>query len=344
MRNKIKRYLRYSIFFVFALLFSIMVVEGAIRVLFPKYDPSNHLTFPEIADGTPQPRTIGFQKRQIKNTGDYDVEVSINKYGLRESKELSGSDANSIFAVGESFTFGWGVEEKDRFSNVVETLLGRQVFNIVTPTSIRYYGKQLEYAERNGAKITTVIVGFFMDSDLYDYEHELYAHDGALHTTTTRLFLDGVRALLKDNSALYFVITSWIHASPALQEYAVALGLISPDGAKFDSAMFIKNSTIESAADELSRLVQNKKSVVLIIPSRALWLGNVASRKQALSIHMAFLDNLEKRHLNYVDMRLHFEELGKPLQYHFPYDAHWNVAGHLLAGKKLAENIKQHAY
>jgi hypothetical protein len=342
MKHKIGTYLRNGLFFFLAFFLSIMAAEGAIRVLFPKYSPSDHLRFPSPADGDPVQATMGSRKRQIKNTGDYDVEVRFDKLGFRDSKELSSSDSNSIFAVGGSFTFGWGVEEKDRFSNVVEPLLGRRVFNVAVPTSVRFFGRQMGYAEKNGAKITTMIVEFFMESDLYDYELELNAHEGFLRGTRGQRLLKRVKTFLRDNSALYFLVTVRIHASPALVEHAVATGLMIPDDAKFNSTPVVHNNTIETATNELARVVQDRKCVILIVPSRALWLGNDANRKRALSIHNAFLENLSQRHLNYVDMRPYFEELGDPLKYNFRYDVHWNAAGHLLAGKKLAEYIKQH--
>ena len=66
----------------------------------------------------------------MKNTGDYDVEVTFNELGLRDARSLKASTPDSIVVVGDSFAFGWGVEERQRFSNLLQERLARPVFNV----------------------------------------------------------------------------------------------------------------------------------------------------------------------------------------------------------------------
>ena len=109
-------------------------------------------------------------KRQWKNTGDYNVEVYSNHLGLRNRKNLKNSDENWIYVVGDSFSFGHGVSEGKRFSNLLETKykIG-EVVNISIPTDLDGYEKLISYAKINGAQIKHLILGFCMENDFKDY-------------------------------------------------------------------------------------------------------------------------------------------------------------------------------
>ena len=72
--------------------------------------------------------------------------------------------------VGDSFTWGWGVEAMERFSDRVQALTGRRVFNLATPTDIAGYGALLDYAQSLGARIGEVVVALCMENDLSLYD------------------------------------------------------------------------------------------------------------------------------------------------------------------------------
>ena len=49
-------------------------------------------------------------------------------------------------------SFGWGVEAKNRYSNILENLTNKNVYNISIPGNLENYELLIEYAEKNGAK------------------------------------------------------------------------------------------------------------------------------------------------------------------------------------------------
>jgi hypothetical protein len=80
--------------------------------------------------------------------------------------------------------------------------------------------------------------------------------------------------------------------------------------------------------------------VILIIPSRRLWVGETARRAQAARVHADFIDSLRTSGMNVVDMRDRLEAGGNPLSYHFANDGHWNEAGHRLAAEALSKALQ----
>jgi hypothetical protein len=319
--------------FIGTLLFEIFV-----RQFLPKYDPSGHLSFTTNAHGVPIALNTGFS-RQIKNTGDYDVSIKINNLGLRESKELSTSTKSDVIVVGDSFSFGWGVEENERYSNRLDDILRAQkVFNISIPTDFDGYGKLLDYAKENGATINKLIIGVTMENDLRHYSIKRNGLDNSHDTARGNNALRHLKLYLRENSAAYFLTTSLVHSNLAVRKFAIFMGLIRPNLQGIPALKFSRR-LITDSSDRLKKLIGPFDPIILIIPSRALWIGTEASRKTADKIHKAFIKELERRKINYVDPRSLIEKNKMPLQYHFKYDGHWTRDAHQIAAQALATAI-----
>jgi len=313
-------------------------LEYGIRSLFPHYDPSGHVGFITDQSGLVVAKNKG-KFRQIKNTGDYDVEININDLGLRESKSFKSSSPTDIYLVGDSFSFGWGVEEADRFSNKLESLLPKnRIFNISIPTDINGYEKLLAYAKKNGAKIKRLIVGITIENDLKIYHKAQLQKNGSNKKTHSSEIIRSFKYYLRDHSAVYFLFTSQIHSAPLLKNLMVSFGLITPNTERILNVR-ITPKMIESSAKRLKTLISNYDAYVLIIPSRSLWIGTKHQRKIANEIHNNFISALNKNNLKYIDMRVPMEQSKGPLEFHFKYDGHWNKRGHRLAAEELKKAI-----
>ena len=97
---------------------------------------------------------------------------------------------------------------------------------------------------------------------------------------------------------------------------------------------------LTSSALRVVQLAKGRNAIVLIVPSRRLWVGNTADRAEAARIHEAFVKNLKDSGMIVVDLRDRFEQSGNPLSYHFANDTHWNQEGHRLAAEALAEVLQ----
>jgi hypothetical protein len=314
-----------------AALVGLMIVELAVRVAAPAYDPSRQVTFALLPDGTPI-GTPSAQRRLVKNTGDYDVQVRFNSLGLRDSKSIAVSGVDSIFVVGDSFAFGWGVEEPQRFSNLLEDWLGRLVFNISTGAAdFDGYDHLIRYAEANRARIGTLIVSVCMENDLREYGPEEPGQG-------SRSPFASVKTFVTEHSAFYGLAAAVVHRTPWLERAATQTGLLTPNLAAIAESD-VSEGAVKSSAARLRRLVAGRRAVILIVPSRALWAGTDAHRRQTVRTHDAFVRALRQAGLKIVDVRAAFELQGNPLSLHFANDVNWTSVGHRIAADALARTI-----
>jgi len=94
---------------------------------------------------------------------------------------------------------------------------------------------------------------------------------------------------------------------------------------------------LKSTVGVIERIAKTYRSTILIIPSRALWIG--AETKQALKMHLDFVAALKRLKIPVVDVRPLMEATGMPMNYHFDHDGHWNAKGHSIAAQALARHI-----
>ncbi len=276
--------------------------------------------------------------RQFKNTGDFDVEVEFNQYGFRDRKDIAQSTSSDYFVVGDSFSFGWGVKEEERFSNLLQEKLAAKVYNISSTTDFFGYGKLVQYAVSHGAKIRRLVVGVCMENDLLDYEAmeaQMKAgwNGGNAEKSGSGINLRTVKQYLATKSAAYTALTFLVHQTALLNQIAIHLGLIVDNIAGMSKNAY-SETVLASSVRKLVEITRPFDTTILIIPSRGLWIGsNIAT--EAL-VHGKFVAGLRNAGLKVVDLRPIFEETGDPLQFHFKNDGHWNRQGHAKAAEVLA--------
>lgn len=312
-----------------ALIVGLGLAEGLTRLFLPGFDPSGRFEFNHPV-GALMLGTPGTVARQAKNTGDYDVPVRINAHGLRDDNNVASATPDDILVVGDSFTWGWGVDAGERFSERVQVLTGRRTFNLSTPTDIDGYAALLAYAQSLGARAGQVVIAICMENDLRPYGRSPPA-DGALPPDTP-----SVREWLAGHSAFYLFALTVVHQTPWLRDLAVTAGLIVPNlegiaKNNYDSAVVV------ASADRLQEIARRYRTLVVLIPSRALWTGG--HRDVEDRIHKEFLAALRQRGIDVLDLRPLLEAKGTPLAYHFANDGHWTPDGHALAAHAISQHL-----
>jgi hypothetical protein len=323
------------ILIIIAWIFAIAVGEMLVRLAAPQYDPNGMIEYEINVDGVPLLRKKNVTLRQWKNTGDYDVEVYSNKFGLRNHKDFSGVTKNAIYVVGDSFAFGHGVEEGERFSDLLQEMgVGNgEVVNISIPTDIKGYQKLIDYAILHGANINKIILTLCVENDIQDYSRaDVIDHE------KKGFGLSSLKIYLMSHSAFYNLITAVVHQNPAFRSISQSLGFSN----KIEDSVGGSNlsaAEISSSINQLKLLSSRYRSkfLIVVVPPRALWIG--ANTERAQKNYEYLIEQLKLYGFNVVDLRAEFESKGDPMQFHFKFDGHWNPAGHELAAKKIKKFI-----
>lgn len=327
--------------FVAASFACLFIAEWSVRLALPDYDPASQVVFAYHPAAGTVLGTPGASSRQIKNSGDYNVTVRFNKHGFRDRQNVATGTAADTYVTGDSFTLGWGVEEDERFSSALAKLTGRQVFNISASSDIDGYARALAYAEKLGAKVHHVVLAVNMIDDVKEYPQfrvkarPLVESAPPPDDSGVRLSLQSIKTLLLRESALYFLLTARLGSIEWLRAVLVRIGVVKT--IKTISGGLPSAREIESTANRLSELARKYDLLVLVIPSRGLWIGR--DRDAVSRIHDVFRSALQKRGIRFVDPRPLMEASGDPMQYHFRNDGHWVPTGHLLAAKGLAARL-----
>ncbi len=107
-----------------------------------------------------------------------ELTVTSNSDGFRSSREFHETDKRTrILVVGDSFVFGEGVEEKERFTNVMETLQPNWRVDSIGMTGYGP-GLMLRALEKVGLKTNPDIVIFCMYTDDFRRVRPFYAGAG----------------------------------------------------------------------------------------------------------------------------------------------------------------------
>ena len=331
------------IFVAFNFCLFIFCLELFSRMLFPETAPKNNLYFNNMQNNLkigPKNLTL----RQMKNSSDYNVEISFNNYGFRDIKNLKNSKYSDFFVVGDSMSFGWGVEEKNRYSNILENLTNKNFYNISIPGNLENYELLIEYAEKNGAKINNLIFGFTMENDFQIYEKKININPKENKSKNNSIFfnVEKLKRFLTQNSSFYFIITRTAHRNEMLRDMFIKLKLINPN---LDYIYYTKfsNKVINSTVNKLKNISKDYNSIILVIPSRALWYGD--HMVEADQIHKTFINKLKNNKFDYLDLRKVFEKNDDPLKnLHLFNDGHWNIKGHEITAKEIFEEYFKNKY
>jgi hypothetical protein len=344
-----------KIFLVSLLIFSVflcvslILLELAIRIFLPVYDPRGMLSYQYYPQDGVALCVKNFTGRLWKNTGDYNVAVRINRYGFRDPKGLLSSTDNDIFVLGDSMGLGWGVEENKRFSDLLQAASGIPVYNISVPAGdVDTYERLLSYAKKNGAKIRNLILAICMENDLKDYDTQVGSFDRVSPANRKKqpfpwsgIFHSALRkplSWLERNSAAYHACASLVHQNDFLCRMAIKLGWITANYEGMHKNAYSER-VIASSANRIRDLTRPFNALLVVIPSRGLWTGD--NRSTEIRVHEQFTRLLREAGASVVDLRPAFGKAAQPLSHYFKNDGHLNEKGHLAAATALAEFFRE---
>jgi hypothetical protein len=302
------------------------------------------------------------------STPEYRVSVHYNAKGWRDSDHTYAKPPNTsrIVIVGDSFAEGLGVAAQDRFSDIAQAIVGRP-FEVVNLGVAAYSTDQkLLLLENDGWKYEPDIV--VLELDFYDvWGDGLPSTHMVMGTQKPVFVLDGSGALKLTNvpvpsppartarprSRLYDLL----RRTMARQEQVWRPSAGPPETLSDQYTTYrktespqLKNAWLVTQA-LLHRMKQETEQhharlLILYVPSRVelseeewhRWPfssddepGHVAAKIKAMC---------RAEGIDYIEPSERFKEAGRRKRLYYAADLHWNVEGHRLAGKILAEYIQ----
>jgi len=312
---------------------------------------------------------------------EFDTGVRTNGLGMRDKEVEPPMHGRRRFLVmGDSFTFGEGVQESDAFPKRLESLLNEghatpivEVLNGGTPGYATIH--QMRLLRRLLPKIQpdVVILAFYVGNDL-EYNDlstnfsqlGLRLVDGKIaepankpHSNFHRL-----KMLLANYSSLYRLVVHRARTSPTLSGLAYKTGLSEGHfEIPFDIQQFTKGSSenVEARWRDTDRLLREFQELctcegcipyMAIVPARLQYDQNLWTRAlaqygldenlyDARVVNRRLVDIARKHSIETVDLLPPFAQEARVERFHYSWDGHWNAQGHALVAQSLARYFRE---
>ncbi len=362
-----------SLFFLcFTLLFFFAVTEIVVRFAFPTNELFSAAgTDPAIfQESTLIPWTLKPNATAHFVALDFDTEVTINSFGLRDKNRTLEKDNNvyRILIVGDSFTYGFGVNNNETYPAILEGLLNSlnsdNQFEVWNAGFASGYTEDTFYLYLRdiGLKFNpdVIIVGLFVENDILDFSRNEYIFNdtgdlvritsGFYHVEYGKLRRGEAIEISTKKRMIYFLKQFLLRYSRAYSYfYNAVLTILTPENNPvFDkeySEIINKNfnkskyylGQIKKLGDE-----NNITVVVVLVPGKMsidnLWQWYLRKNPQSLrdkpiNIMLSYCQEVNITCLNLFP---YFTNSTEEV-YYFEHDAHWSKEGN----QKNAEIIHQ---
>jgi lysophospholipase L1-like esterase len=283
----------------------------------------------------------------IFETEQFRTSVRINQKGLRDREHSYErvDDSGRILVLGDSFAWGYGVEESERFSQLLETSLDVEVVN----AGVSGYStdQELLWFQNEGIKYDVdLVVLVFAGNDIGDNESQLVNNiyykpqfvqeEGQLVLSGYPVPRTGLRGRfvysLSQRSALafflvqrYFDVASFYRNSQNnLDNVSSAPSETSVEQEPFGVTMALLN--------EIKNGAEAKGATFAIVATDRWW------NSQSEETYEAFIGALKSEGFLVLDVEsMPGFEPGEML---IPGDGHWSVVGHEFVAEKIKELIE----
>ncbi len=283
----------------------------------------------------------GFDGFFAQNNGDFRVHIKINEFGLRNKEPVEKAD-DRIWVVGDSMTFGWGVEEEEIYASVIAKNIGQATYNIASPgTDICGYQALLARMPKT-THPRAVVMGLILENDIYAYDCQKKARRQERMPKSETKESFGLKRWLTKNTAAYNFLAVSLKRVNILHELLKAVGIVLPvDTYKNPLSGASMGDAVKRSVNEIETfrkmLPDGTPFLVVIAPGRfELRTGDTLYAELRQAIRKA----LEASNIIFVDPFDAFFEAGyQPT--HFAHDGHWTALGHQLAAREATQLLKR---
>jgi len=322
---------------------TLLLLEVGVRLCLPRYE--RFTTAPILV-----PQASGCQTGPPGETVDHSSPADaaaasyvFNRHGFRDRKDVALSRPGDLFVVGDSYGFGWLVGEEERFSNLIDAGLEADVYNICIPGDFTDYAGLMRHAESKGAAVARVIVSVCMENDIRVYSPKARPEPSRGPRTVAYAPMRWLKILFARSvaweafeDARYSIDARRRRIGRRVHSWAATRGLVDPAPPEPETNEY-RERAVASSADRLVRTIAGRDALVVLIPSRQLWIGRKARLERGT--HQRFAGALLACGLEVVDMLPRMEDDGDALRYYYGFDGHWNAAGHARAAEEILAHL-----
>ncbi|GEM_PF-6088540 len=337
-----------------AVVIALLVGEAAIRLVPPRgfVDLPSDLLIPHPTLGRVMPANYGPVE---KVTSELSFRVQTNSHGLRDvdigPKTLG---VTRIIVLGDSFTWGDGVNLDETYVKQLETLLngrcgraGATKYEVINAGVPEWGPAQMWlYLKDYGVKFEPdlVLLGLF-DLDIYRNEPYLATVFDAASLPRgdipSRSSLSSLKVWLTGHSRLYNVVAVYVVHSPALNDWLRRTGLRAEKPREFLSAELGYTDRILKENGRILEMMrdftkhQGISFLAAYIPTasqvKAIAEGRATDDRVVQMMRSAFRDAPE----SLVDLSTGLAAPTDPGPMYYPWDGHWTARGHRRAAEIL---------
>jgi len=362
MGKKKKSFLGNFLCVVFGLALAFGLAEAAVRIYYPQeVSPIRFKFDPQLGD-IPTPNQQGRKYRP----GVYYNTFSHNSLGLRGSKEysLDKTTQHRLLFLGDSFTYGFGVNDDQTFAHLTEKRLGSEGLSVEAMTAGNR-DKGTDYALRffqvRGYKFKPdLVILCFCANDLIDIErgeYYLVSPEGDLTPKPLNESQKVIKNILSKFPG-YNWLVSWSQAANFLKEMGIKWFMGRRDAKALKEAPLIINypayfqgyghkENLRLLEIYLSNLRQSVQaaggSLMIFYLPMPMEVEEFRKRGAAGPDETALGQLARKNGEKLYSLTPIFALTQAPLEklYFLPSDGHWNAAGHALAAAYFSEQVKK---
>lgn len=355
----------------FSTVFALMLAELVLGAFFPQRTVkqyledrpamfrANNIMFMDL-----KPGFSGYLKEE-----EFRTNVEINALGYRQAEFEQQKDGQQrILVVGDSFTFGYGVEESDGYVRVMERELNGgkpgsvEAINAGVPAwwTDSYY----LYLKTRGIALQPdiVVLGLFMgnDIDARDARFAIWpavdAQGLPLATTSERVRIDnGHRVRVKRrarwtvpvlrNSHLFQLLYSSVkNVGRVLSPKVQAQTLYQEKYSAETEEIIVKVEALISAMKTLSNQA-GARFLVAMIPERNQVYPPAGGDEAALDYakpQRLFAEFFSRENIEHIDLlpAMHRAAIASDEPLYYSKDSHFTATGYAIAGKEIAEFLR----
>ena len=361
---------------IIVLLVTVLLCEALLRAWYNLFPPLNHNLLPPSKAGLHlfEPRVgnafyaVRPHHEQTFLRHEFRVSVRTNNLGLREARDYGGEHVDIGF-IGDSFTFGWGVEADERWSAIVQDAFpALNVLSYAYPNGhapVNY----LAWLQHNPEMLPDILVlGLFAFNDLAEDTADavIEERDGVIASVGSRsLEVDrnGFVVGQGEQPPMFPSLAWWKRYTALGRTFVVARQRVVHGEGEMPRADELRpldagvlDDSARLALDHVRRidaLAREAGAVLLVFyipfpsyidetPVCPYTQPLCAAQREGNAPGEALAEWAHGENIAFIDPVAHFRGLSaQGIQLYYTWDAHWTPAGHAAAGELVADYIRR---